>query len=113
MQENVFIQIFVHLHVFLAGYLFTASFIYIDPVPHRASFVYRSVVMIMALGCHSILSKFIYAHPPVGVPDNQAELGSMVMYYGGDVIEIIMLFIFCSEWYKSHRNSKWINDLTS
>jgi putative membrane protein len=111
MQENLFVYILVHLHVFLAGYLFTASFIYSDPVPHRASFVYRSVVIVLALGCHSILSKYIYTHPPPGVPDGQAQLGSMIMYYGGDAIEVLMLFIFCFDWYKYHRHSPRNNEL--
>ncbi|WP_413237500.1 cytochrome c oxidase assembly protein [Paenibacillus sp. 1P07SE] len=34
----------VHLHIFLAGYAFTASMLYIDPAPHRKSYMYRAIV---------------------------------------------------------------------
>ncbi|MGP4062836.1 cytochrome c oxidase assembly protein [Halobacillus sp. H74] len=103
MNENIWIHIFVHVHVFLAGYLFTISMIYIDPIPHRKSYMYRSIVLILALAAHGILSKFIYAHPPAGVALNEAEKGSVLMYYGGDIIDAIIIFILCWHWYKSRR----------
>ena len=101
MQQDMFLYTVVHLHVFLAGYLFTSSFIYIDPTPHRLSFTFRAVVFVFALAGHGILSKYIYAHPPRGVPSDQAEAGGMLMYYGGDAIDIIMIFIFCFQWYRA------------
>jgi len=65
MHHNGLLHILVHLHVFLAGYFFTSAFIYADPQPHRTGYLYRSIVLILALACHSILSKYIYAHPPM------------------------------------------------
>jgi putative membrane protein len=103
MQHNLFLHIVVHLHVFLAGYLYTISILYIDPAPHRYGFIFRAVVLILSLAAHGILSKYIYAHPPVGVPREQAEMGGMIMYYGGDLVEIILIFIFCQQWYKATR----------
>ncbi|WP_273127549.1 cytochrome c oxidase assembly protein [Bacillus weihaiensis] len=101
MHENLYLYIFIHIHVFLAGYLFTISIIYIDPVAHRTSFLYRSIIFIIALGAHGILSKYIYAHPPQGVPSSQAEIGGMLMYYGGDGIDLFLIIIFCYQWFKS------------
>lgn len=101
MKQNMLLHVFVHLHVFLAGYVFTASILYIDPISHRLSYIYRAIVFVIALAGHGILSKYIYAHPPSGVPSNQAELGGMIMYYGGDVIDLAIIFIFCYQWYKS------------
>jgi putative membrane protein len=103
MQQHLFLHVLIHLHVFLAGYLFTISVIYIDPTPHRTSFVYRSVILLIALAAHGILSKYIYSHPPYGVSISQAEKGGMIMYYGGDAIELILIFILCFQWYKSSR----------
>lgn len=91
----------IHLHIFLAGYLFTVSIIYIDPAPHRKSYLYRSVILILALAGHGILAKYIYAHPPAVVPAEEAELGGMIMYYGGDVIDLFLIFILCLDWYRS------------
>ncbi|MBS2772559.1 cytochrome c oxidase assembly protein [Anoxybacillus rupiensis] len=103
MQRNVLLHILVHIHVFLAGYLFTVSMIYIDPMPHKSSFVCRAVVLTVALAGHSILSKYIYAHPPHGVSTEQAEMGGMLMYYGGDVIDAVLIFMLCFQWFKATR----------
>lgn len=101
MHEYLWIHILVHLHVFLAGYLFTMAMIYVEPVAHRYSYLYRTIVFIFALAGHGILSKYLYASPPAGVPQAEAETGSMIMYYGGDVIDAILIFILCLQWYKA------------
>lgn len=103
MYQNILLHLFIHLHVFFAGYLFTLSMIYIDPTPHRSSFRYRSIVLVTALASHGILSKYIYVQPPTGVPTVQAEIGGMLMYYGGDVIDIVLIFIFCLQWFRANR----------
>lgn len=103
MHEHGWLYLFVHLHVFLAGYVFTAAFVYIDPNPHRYSFMYRSVVFMLALAAHQILSKYIYAYPPAGVTRDQAEAGGMLMYYGGGVIDAIIIYLICLNWYRSAR----------
>ncbi|KMJ56912.1 membrane protein [Bacillus sp. LL01] len=103
MHQHVGLYLFVHLHVFLAGYLFTISMIYVDPTAHRRSYLYRAIIFILALAGHGILSKVIYSRPPMGVPVEQAERGGMIMYYGGDVIDGIILVILCYQWYKATR----------
>ncbi|MBC6972794.1 cytochrome c oxidase assembly protein [Bacillus sp. Xin] len=110
MHQNILLHLFVHFHVFIASYLFTISMIYIDPTPHKSSFIYRAIVLVIALASHGILSKYIYANPPNGIPTDQAQLGGMLMYYGGDAIDIILIFIFCLQWFKTSRNEqKYIN----
>ena len=103
MHENTILYLVVHMHVFLAGYIFTASMIYIDPVAHRFSYLYRSIVLVIALAGHGILSKYLYANPPEGVVPEQAEKGSMIMYYGGDIIDIVLIFILCLHWFRATR----------
>lgn len=103
MHQYFLLYLFIHIHVFLAGYLFTISMIYIDPAPHRTGFFYRGTVLILALTGHGILSKYIYAHPPAGIPWEQAQSGGMLMYYGGDMIDLILIIIFCYQWYKAAR----------
>lgn len=104
MHENVVLHVFIHVHIFLAGYLFTISIIYIDPTPQQKPFIFRSVVLLIALAAHSILSKYLYAHPPRGITAVQAELGGMIMYYGGDAIEVGLVCILCYQWYRSTRS---------
>ena len=103
MHTNEWIYWLVHIHVFVAGYLFTISIIYIDPIYHRKSIRYRAVALILALAGHSILSKYIFVNPPSGVSTQQVEQGSMLMYYGGDVIDAVLIFILCLQWYKATR----------
>lgn len=101
MQQNMILHILIHFHVFAAGCLFTASIIYSDPVPHRTSYILRSITMILAFAGHGILSKLIYAQPPEGIPQVQGEAGGLLMYYGGDLIDLVIIFIFCLQWYRS------------
>lgn len=103
MHESSVIYFIVHVHVFIAGYLFTVSMIYIDPVFHRNTFLYRAIVLVLALAGHGILAKYIYVHPPEGVPIEQAEQGSMIMYYGGDLIDAVIIFILCLQWFRATR----------
>lgn len=103
MQHNTLLHILIHLHILFAGYLFTVSMIYIDPIVHKTSFTYRAIVMVIALAGHGILTKYIYANPPTSVPTLQAEKGAMFMYYGGDAIDFILIFIFCFQWYRATR----------
>jgi putative membrane protein len=103
MQQNILLHVLIHIHVFFAGYLFTASMIYIDPTPHKSSFVYRAIVLVIALAGHGILSKYIYAQPPNSVPAAQAEIAGMLMYYGGDAIDVVLIFIFCFQWFRATR----------
>ncbi|WP_370222342.1 cytochrome c oxidase assembly protein [Cytobacillus sp.] len=110
MHESILIHLIVHFHVSLAGYLFTVSMIYFDPIPHRIPFLYRALVFVFALAGHGILSKYIYAHPPAGVSADQAEIGGMIMYYGGDAIDIILIFIFCWQWSKASRQREDVSE---
>ncbi|WP_075617813.1 cytochrome c oxidase assembly protein [Paenisporosarcina indica] len=110
-QQNMYLILLFHGHVFIAGYLFTISIIYIDPTSHRKSFVYRSFILLIAVAGHGILSKYIYAHPPNGVTKSQSETGGLIMYYGGDAIELVLIFILCFQWYKATRPKDWLQDI--
>ncbi|THG88966.1 membrane protein [Alkalihalobacillus alcalophilus ATCC 27647 = CGMCC 1.3604] len=103
MHENDWINGLVHAHLFMAGYLFTVSMIYIDPIYHRVSFQCRALTLIIALAGHGILTKYIYANPPIGVEMEQAQQAAKLMYYGGDLIDAVIIFILCWQWFKATR----------
>lgn len=103
MHNSLLVYILVHLHVFLAGYVFTISLIYIDPLPYRTSFRLRAIVLILSMAGHSILSKWIYANPPVGTQPIEAQKGGMLMYYGGDAIDLMLVILLCYQYYKGSR----------
>ena len=103
MQQSVILHLIIQFHIFVAGYLFTTSMIYMDPIAHRFSFIYRTVVLLVALAGHTILSKYIYVSPPIGVSTSDGKIGGMLMYYGGDVMDIAMIYILCLQWYRATR----------
>ncbi|WP_100205690.1 cytochrome c oxidase assembly protein [Kocuria rhizophila] len=83
----------VHTHIFLAGYVFTASIAGPDPDPHRSSFRVRAAVLVLFIAAHSILAKWLFAHPPAGVAPADAEVGAQLMYYGGDVVDVALIVL--------------------
>lgn len=98
MHANRLISALVMAHVFASGYLFTAAMVGIDPDAHRASYRARAIVLVAALAGHGILAKYLYGHPPAGVDRAAAESGSMLMYYGGDVVDIVLMVLLCAGW---------------
>jgi putative membrane protein len=99
MHRHPWLATLVHLHMLAAGYLFTAAMIGADPMPHRPSRPVRAVVLVAGLAAHGILAKYLYGHPPAGVPVVQAEAGAQLMYYGGDLLHLALLVVFCRQWY--------------
>ena len=95
MHSSAWLFVVVHIHVFLAGYVFTLSMVYIEPTSHRTSFHLRAIALIAAMAAHGILSKWIYANPPAGVSSMDAQQGGMLMYYGGDAIDVIIVILVC------------------
>lgn len=101
MHHHLWLYLLIHMHVFAAGYLFTISILYIDPAPYPYSHLYRTVVFIMALAAHGILSKYIYAQPLTGFPPEEVRLGAMLMYYGGDLVDLVIIILLFHSWYRA------------
>lgn len=99
MHASLTVHVLVHLHVIIAGVVFTAAMISPDPQPHRASFRVRAGVMVVFIAAHSVLGKWLYAHPPAGVGAEDARMGAQLMYYGGDVVDVIILVLLFTGWY--------------
>lgn len=93
-------HLLVHLHVLLAGWLFTAAILQVDPTPHPSSRRLRAVVLVAFLALHSALGKHVFANPPAGVPRPDAEAGAQLMYYGGDAVDLLLVVGLCWDWYR-------------
>lgn len=89
------------VHFVAAGFLFAAAFVGPDPAPHRPGFAWRLVVLLPAMGVHSVLAKLVAADPPAGVAASDALAGAQLMYYGGGVAELGLLVVFFSEWFRA------------
>lgn len=103
LHRHWLIALFIHIHLFLAGYLFTTSMIELEPTSHRYSFRLRAIVLIVAMAGHALLAKWIYAYPPSGVSPAEAKLAGMKMYYGGDVIDVVIIYFLCFKQYRATR----------
>ena len=103
MLNHLLLHYFLLVHFFVAGNFFTVSIVNVDPAPHRAGFRLRMVVLLLAVAAHSILAKYIYIHPPAGTTVPAAEAGGMLMFYGGDLIELALIVVFFAQWYNDAR----------
>jgi putative membrane protein len=100
MQQDPLLHLAVMAHFLVAGCLLTAAIIPIDPAPHRAGYPLRMAVVVVALAAHGILARTLYAHPPAGVDIADAQAGSMLMYYWGDLIDVAIITVLCAQWYR-------------
>ncbi len=103
MHASPLVHALVHAHVLLAGSLLTAALVGPDPDPHRASMVVRSAVLVAFIAAHSVLAKWLYAHPPDGVGRADGEAGAQLMYYGGDAVDVVLIVLLFSGWYATTR----------
>lgn len=103
MHASALLHALVHAHIFLAGYLFTASLVGPDPRSHPTSMFLRSTVLIVFIAAHSILAKWLYASPPDGIALQDGQAGAQLMYYGGDLVDVTLIVLLFASWYRSTR----------
>ncbi|MCW4386176.1 cytochrome c oxidase assembly protein [Salinibacterium sp. SYSU T00001] len=93
-------HVLVMVHLLIVGFLFTAAIVTPDPSPHRSSFALRAVVLLLALAAHAVLAKYLYANPPAGVALAEAQEGAQLMFYGGDLVDLVLLALLGAQWYR-------------
>jgi putative membrane protein len=94
----------VHLHFLLAGYLFTWSTVGIDPIRHRPAARVRGAFLLLAMAAHAVLAKLLYVHGPLlaspaAVSPGAPETAGLLLWYGGDAVDLVLLLLFFSQWY--------------
>lgn len=98
----------VTLHFLLSGCLFTHAVAGPDPAPHRPSVPARLVVVGVAVAGHAVLSQLLYAGAlgHVTAPVDQLRGAGSLMYYGGDVAELLLALAMVSTWRPGHRRDR-------
>lgn len=98
----------VHFHFLAAGCLYTWVIAGPDPAPHRPSVPARLVVLGVAVIAHSVLSQMLYAGLFVTIPVSAQELqrGAELMYYGGDISEMLLAFALVTTWHPVKRRAE-------
>jgi putative membrane protein len=89
------------VHYLAAGYLFVWSVAGPDPAPRRPGFTTRMGVLILTAAAHSVLAKHLYVLAAAD-PERDAAL---LMYYGGDIAELLLAVALFTSWYR-HRTSR-------
>lgn len=81
-------------HFLASGCLFTWVIAGPDPAPHRPPVFTRLVVLGVAIAAHATLSQLLYAGALVQVPGPDADrrAAATIMYYGGDLAELLLVF---------------------
>jgi putative membrane protein len=109
MHASLPLHALVHLHVVLAGCLFTWSILNgPDPVPQRYTMRLRLTVLFIGIAAHTMLSKLMYAHGlPAGAHSlEQIQQGAKWMYYGGDLVELLLLIALFARWHRCAQTAK-------
>jgi putative membrane protein len=102
--ENPLLHIIVHVHLIFAGYLFVWSLIGADAVPRRPALGTRIAAAFLSIALHAFTSKFMYAYLyPRNISSSAEEVreAAKLMYYGGDLAEMIVVIILFYSWYAS------------
>ena len=92
------LHVLVMAHVVAAGWLFTHAVVGRDPTG-GASFPVRATFLVGGLAAHAVLAKSLYAAAPAGVDAAAARSGALLMYYGGDAVDVVLMIVLCARWY--------------
>ena len=90
----------MHIHFLLSGCLFAWVIAGPDPAPHRPTVPTRLVVLGIAVATHATLSQLIYGGflTDIHAPINQVQGGAEIMYYGGDIAELLLAAALVATW---------------
>jgi len=102
LHQHPWAHLLIHTHMFLSGCLLSWLLISPDPMPHRPSITVRVVLLIVVAGSHNVLAKLMYAHalPAAAGPVEEVRLGAQWMYYGGDLIDVLLAVALLGTWYR-------------
>lgn len=105
MMAHPWLHFLVHLHFIMAGCLYSWIIAGPDPASGRLSVPARLVVLGIAVVIHSVLAQMLYAGILVTVPAPPDELrhAAVLMYYGGDIAEMILAFALVTTWRPERR----------
>ncbi|MFC6086076.1 cytochrome c oxidase assembly protein [Sphaerisporangium aureirubrum] len=97
----------LHAHFLLSGYLFTWSIAGPDPAPNRPPVPHRLLTLGVAIAAHATLSQLMYAGLLVDIPAPADQLrgAAELMYYGGDIAELLLAFALVSHWRPAYRRT--------
>jgi putative membrane protein len=95
----------VHAHFLLAGSLFAYVIAGPDPAPARPGVRTRLLYLGCAIALHAAISQLMYGGYGVDIPApiTQVQGGAEIMYYGGDIGELLLAAVLVTTWRPERR----------
>ena len=107
MMVNPALHYLVHFHFVAAGCLWAWVIAGPDLALHRLSVPARLSFLGAAVLIHSVMSQMLYAGLFVGfiAPREEMQRAAELMYYGGDITEMLLAFAMVSTWRPQRRKA--------
>ncbi|MCF3145478.1 cytochrome c oxidase assembly protein [Streptomyces platensis] len=95
----------LHAHFLLSGALFAYVVAGPDPAPSRPGVRARLIYLGVAITAHAVISQLMYGGFWVDIhaPIEQVQGGAQIMYYGGDIAELLLAAALVATWRPDHR----------
>ncbi|MBE1530775.1 cytochrome c oxidase assembly protein [Actinomadura algeriensis] len=95
----------LHVHFLLSGCLFAWVIAGPDPAPARPGVPVRLAVLGVAIAAHAIIAQLMYGgfFLDVRAPAAQIRGGAEIMYYGGDIAELLLAAALVAGWRPARR----------
>lgn len=90
----------LHVHFLASGYLFAWVVAGPDPAPSRPGVPARLVLLGVAVAAHATIAQLLYGGFLIDVhaPIPQVQDAAVIMYYGGDVAELLLAAALVATW---------------
>ncbi|MFE7909154.1 cytochrome c oxidase assembly protein [Streptomyces albogriseolus] len=90
----------LHLHFLLSGCLFAYVIAGVDPAPARPGVRTRLVWLGVAIAAHAVVSQLMYGGfwTDIHAPIPEVQGGAEIMYYGGDIAELLLAAALVATW---------------
>ncbi|MGW4025665.1 cytochrome c oxidase assembly protein [Streptomyces sp. NPDC005009] len=98
----------LHAHFLLSGCLFAHVIAGPDPAPSRPGVRTRLVCLGAAVTTHAVISQLMYGGFRVHIhaPVDQVRAGAEIMYYGGDIAELLLAAALVTTWRPQSRTRR-------
>ncbi|QKW35589.1 cytochrome c oxidase assembly protein [Actinomadura sp. NAK00032] len=97
----------MHAHFVLSGFLFAWVIAGPDPAPSRPRVNARLLVLGAAIALHAVIAQLMYGGflTDVDAPIAEVRGGAEIMYYGGDIAELLLAAALVATWRPARRTA--------
>ncbi|MFD4630649.1 cytochrome c oxidase assembly protein [Streptomyces sp. NPDC058284] len=97
----------LHAHFVLSGCLFAHVIAGPDPAPTRPGVRARLICLGVAIAGHAVISQLMYGGfwTDIHAPVDQVRGGAEIMYYGGDIAELLLAAALVATWRPAPRRT--------